>query len=146
MDPTFTIGKLSKTVGVNIQTVRYYERRRLLTPIARKPSGYRVYDEDACNRLHFIKNAQALGFTLHEIAELLSLRVNAGACCGDVLRKATKKLGQVEAKVKDLRVLAKTLRNLVNHCRARQPTTNCPILQGLEKERRSNDGDHKAKG
>src|SRR5713101_4209048 len=72
-----TIGQLAKEGGVNIETVRYYERLQLLTPTARKPSGYRLYSDDVVRRLRFIKNAQALGFTLEEIAGLLNLRVDS---------------------------------------------------------------------
>lgn len=79
MPARLTIGRLAKAVGVNIQTVRYYERLRLLGPSARRPSGYRIYGEDEERRLRFIKNAQALGFTLQEIAELLNLRVSVRA-------------------------------------------------------------------
>jgi len=139
-----TIGRLAKSAGVNIQTVRYYERRRLLTPSDRKPSGYRLYGDDAVRRLRFIKNAQALGFTLREIAELLNLRVTSTARCGDVRRKAQTKLAQVEAKVRDLRALARALKGLVQTCRAGQPTERCPILQTLEKqERRQSNGNRK---
>ena len=84
MAQEMTIGKLAKEVGVTIDTVRYYERLRLLTPTDRRPSGYRLYDGEALKRLRFIRNAQALGFTLHEIRELLNLRVSSIARCGDV--------------------------------------------------------------
>lgn len=76
MTTVLTIGRLAQTVGVNIQTIRYYERRRLLTPNKRRPSGYRLYDHEARRRLQFIKNAKALGFTLQEIGDLLDLRVS----------------------------------------------------------------------
>ncbi len=139
-----TIGQLAKTVGVNIQTVRYYERRRLLGPSARRPSGYRIYGEGEERRLRFIKNAQALGFTLHEIEELLALRVSSKARCGDVQRKAEAKLRHVEAKVRDLQSLATALRRLIRTCRAGQPTDRCPILQSLERnERKGNNGNRK---
>lgn len=128
-----TIGQLAKAVGVNVQTVRYYERRRLLGPSARRPSGYRIYGEDEERRLRFIKNAQTLGFTLHEIEELLDLQVSSKARCGDVQRKAEAKLKHVEAKVRDLQALARALRSLIRDCRAGQPTDRCPILQSLEK-------------
>ncbi len=134
MASALTIGKLAKAVGVNIQTVRYYERRRLLSPMARRPSGYRLYGDDALRRLHFIKNAQTLGFTLHEIAELLNLRVSSVARCGDVQRKAQTKLVQVEAKVRDLRALARALQGLIQTCRGGQPTERCPILKSMEDE------------
>lgn len=136
MTSELTIGKLAKAVGVNIQTVRYYERRRLLSPTARKLSGYRLYGDDALRRLRFIKNAQALGFTLHEIAELLNLRVISTARCGDVQRKAQAKLVQVEAKVRDLRALARVIRDLIKSCKAQQTTDHCPILKSLEEKRR----------
>lgn len=141
-----TIGQLAKSVGVNVQTVRYYERCRLLTPSDRKPSGYRLYDNEVIRRLRFIKNAQALGFTLREIADLLNLRVTSTARCGDVQRKAQTKLVQVETKVQDLRALARALKGLVQACRAGQPTERCPILKALEDERRVKMGSGKERG
>ncbi len=134
-----TIGELAKAVGVNIQTVRYYERLRLLSPSARRPSGYRIYGENEERRLRFIKNAQTLGFTLQEIAELLNLRVSTRACCGDVQRKAEGKLRCAEAKMKDLQALARALRNLIRTCRAGQPIEHCQILHHLEKDQVSSE-------
>lgn len=90
MASQLTIGQLAKSAGVHIQTVRYYERLHLLGPAARASSGYRLYGPEEERRLRFIKNAQALGFTLQEIAELLNLRVSSRARCGDVQRKAKK--------------------------------------------------------
>ena len=143
MASQFTIGQLAKSGGVHVQTIRYYEKRDLLSPSGRRASGYRVYDKEALKRLRFIKNAQALGFTLREIAELLNLRVSSRAQCGDVQRKAQAKLAGVEAKVRDLRALARALRSLIGVCDAGQPTNRCPILQTLEKERRSHDDNRK---
>ena len=145
MASAVTIGRLAKDVGVNIQTIRYYERLKLLAPTARMPSGYRLYGTAEVQRLRFIKNAQALGFTLQEIAELLNLRVNSAARCGDVQRRAQAKLAQVEAKVHDLEALARALKDLIRDCRAGQPTARCPILKCLEeKERRVTDGNRKS--
>ncbi len=143
MAQEMTIGKLAKEVGVNIETVRYYERRRLLTPTDRKPSGYRLYDGEALKRLRFIRNAQALGFTLHEIRELLNLRVSSSASCGDVQRKAQAKLKQVEEKIRDLQALGRPLRALIQACWVGQPTDRCPILRSFEGERRRTDGNRK---
>jgi len=134
MGAHLTIGRFAKAVGVNIQTVRYYERLKLVEPTVRKPSGYRLYDGASLKRLRFIKNAQALGFTLHEIAELLNLRVSSKARCGDVQRKAEAKLAHVEAKVRELQALARALRGLIRSCHAGQPTGQCPILTSLENE------------
>jgi MerR family mercuric resistance operon transcriptional regulator/MerR family gold-responsive transcriptional activator of gol and ges genes len=131
-----TVGQLAKEVGVNVQTLRYYERLKLLTPAARKSSGYRLYGPSEVTRLRFIRNAQTLGFTLHEIAELLSLRVSSTARCGDVQRRAQAKLQQVEAKVRDLRALARALRGLIQTCQAGQPTDRCPILEAMDEERK----------
>ena len=131
-----TIGQLAKTAGVNVQTVRYYERRKLLLPTSRMPSGYRLYSDEAPRRLRFIRNAQALGFTLREIAELLNLRVSSATRCGDVKRKARAKLAVVEERGRDLKALASALRSLIEACQAGQPTNRCPILKGIEDERR----------
>ncbi|SRR6266705_4711221 len=103
MTAEWTIGQLAKVVDVNVQTVRYYERLKLLGPSARWPSGYRIYGEHEERQLRFIKNAQALGFTLHESEGLLALRVRSKARCRHVQRKAEAKLRHVEAKVRDLR-------------------------------------------
>ncbi|MEW6247964.1 MAG: heavy metal-responsive transcriptional regulator [Nitrospirota bacterium] len=130
-----TIGQLAKVAGVNVQTVRYYERRKLLRPEDRKPSGYRLYGGDALKRLRFIKNAQALGFTLREIGELLGLTVRSTARCGDVQRRAEAKLAQVKAKVQDLQALARALDGLIRACRAGRPTDQCPILKSLEERK-----------
>lgn len=145
MASAVTIGGLAKAAGVNIQTLRYYERLKLLTPTARRPSGYRVYGDEASRRLCFIKNAQVLGFTLREIAELLNLRVSSKSQCGDVLPKAKAKLAQVEAKIQNLQALARTLRSLMRSCRVGQPTDPCPILKCLEeKARRMKDGNRRS--
>src|SRR2546427_12754599 len=131
-----TIGRLAKTIGVNVQTIRFYERRRLLSPTTRTPSGYRVYGVEEVRRLRFIRNAQALGFTLEEIAGLLNLRVDAAARCGDVQRRAQAKLAKVEGKLKDLEAMARVLKNLIRSCKAGQPTERCPILKSLESNQR----------
>ena len=138
--PGMTIGQLAKAVGVNLQTVRYYERRGLVVPMHRKESGYRIYGEEALQRLRFIRNAQQLGFTLKEIAELLSLRVSSTARCGTVQVKALTKLEQVQHKVRELQRLARALQELVQSCRVGETTDHCPILNSLEHERSASHG------
>ena len=132
MVSVWTIGKLAKAGGVNIQTIRYYERRKLLRPKAKRPSGFRLYDAAALRQLHFIKNAQSLGFTLHEVGELLNLRVNSVAQCRSVQRKAKAKLVQVKAKLKEIRALTHALQRLIQTCKAGKPTDRCQVLKGLE--------------
>jgi MerR family mercuric resistance operon transcriptional regulator/MerR family gold-responsive transcriptional activator of gol and ges genes len=129
-----TIGWLAKSAGVHVQTVRYYEKRKLLSPSGRRPSGFRIYSNEALSRLRFIRNAQKLGFTLREIGELLNLQVNTRARCGDVQRKAEIKLQCVEAKIKDLQTLVGALRGLIRTCRAGQSIDRCQILHHLERE------------
>lgn len=130
-----TIGQLAKAAGVHVQTVRYYERRRLLAASSRLPSGYRLYGEEELKRLRFIKNAQALGFTLREIEGLLNLRIESATRCREVQERASAKLATVEAKMRDLRALARALRTLIQACREGQPTDHCPILTSLENGR-----------
>lgn len=131
-----TAGKVAKAGGVNIQTVRYYERRRLLICDRRTDSGYRLYAPEAVRVLRFIKNAQDLGFTLDEVAKLLRLRVGHQAQCGAVRRQAEARLEVVHAKLAGLRAMERTLKRLVRTCVAKATTASCPILDCLEEERR----------
>ncbi|MEP6888945.1 MAG: heavy metal-responsive transcriptional regulator [Nitrospirales bacterium] len=129
-----TIGQLAMSAGVNIQTVRYYERLRLLAAEGRLPSGYRVYTQLSVRRLGFIKRAQGLGFTLKEIQGLLNLRVRTTARCADVRRSAQEKLKEVKSKVEDLKALARSLGRLIETCRSDQSTDRCSILKSLERD------------
>ena len=132
MGAELTIGRVATQAGVNIQTIRYYERRGLLIPDGRRESGYRFYDEEAIRKLRFIKNAQELGFTLREISGLLRLRVSHRARCGDVKRKAEAKLRDVRAKIAGLKAMDRVLRNLVKTCRNQATTEHCPILKSMD--------------
>ena len=138
MDTQWTIGKVAKIAEVNIQTVRYYERRGLVSPDAHKDSGYRLYGPEAAQKIRFIKNAQDLGFTLKEIAGLLRLRVSHRARCGDVKKKAGVKLQNVREKILSLKALEKTLLDLIRTCRSQATTNACPILKSLELNKKRN--------
>jgi MerR family transcriptional regulator, copper efflux regulator len=129
---TLTIGQVAAAAAVNIQTIRYYERRGLFTTPRRTPSGYRQYAEEAVTRLRFIKHAQELGFSLKEIEELLALRVRHGAACDPVERKARQKIELVERKIRHLERIRATLEQLAAACAARRPTDDCPILAALD--------------
>jgi MerR family mercuric resistance operon transcriptional regulator len=111
-----TIGELAGRAGVNIETVRYYERRGLLPEPPRTPAGYRLYGDDALWRLQFVARAKALGFTLAEIRDLLDSTATATA--DDVLRVAQVKLAEVARKVADLAALQSRLYRLVERCEA----------------------------
>ncbi|HYT81927.1 MAG TPA: MerR family DNA-binding protein [Gemmatimonadales bacterium] len=134
-----TIGQVATAAAVNIQTIRYYERRGLMAALRRTPAGYRQYAEDAVSRLRFIKHAQELGFSLKEIQELLGLRVRQAAACDAVERKARQKIGVVQRKIGDLQRMKRTLERLAAACAARRPTDDCPILEALEDH---GDADH----
>ncbi len=127
-----TIGQVANAADVNIQTVRYYERRGLVPTPRRTPAGYRQYAEDAVRRLRFIKHAQELGFSLREIQELLGLRVRHGAACDPVERKTRRKIEVVEQRISDLKKMKRTLERLAAACAARRPTDDCPILEVLD--------------
>lgn len=132
MDEQITIGKVARRAGVNIQTVRYYERRGLLLPSRRLGSGYRLYQEEAVRKISFIKNAQLLGFTLKEIGSLLRLRAGKTVRCDDVRRKAETHARDVQEKIARLRSIEKVLRALIRSCQRRASTETCPILRSLE--------------
>ena len=127
-----TIGQVAAAADVNIQTIRYYERRGLFAAPRRTPSGYRQYVQDAVSRLRFIKHAQELGFSLKEIQELLGLRVRHGAACDAVERKTRQKTELVQQRIRDLQRMKRTLERLAAACAARRPTDDCPILEALE--------------
>lgn len=132
MSKSLTIGKLAAAAGVGRETIRYYERKGLLEEPPRSEAGYRHYPLDAVDRLRFIRRAQELGFTLAEITELLGLRIDEVSACGAVEARARAKLSTVADKIDDLRRIGDALEGLVEKCEARQPTSDCPILEELE--------------
>jgi MerR family copper efflux transcriptional regulator len=129
-----TIGHLAKEAGVNLETVRYYERRGLLPRPPRSASGYRLFPADAARRLKFIRRAQELGFSLTEIRELSSLRVSRSTTSGDIRARAEAKIADIEAKIKSLDSIKKTLRKLTRVCDGCAPLAECPILESLDRE------------
>jgi Hg(II)-responsive transcriptional regulator len=126
------IGEAAARAAVNAQTLRYYERRGLLPAPARRRSGYREYDRGAVSRVRFIKHAQALGFTLDEIAGLLALRVDGKTACAQVEGRAEGAIGRIEKKITDLRRMRRVLTRLAAACRRQHLTGDCPILQALD--------------
>src|SRR5258707_838951 len=130
---SLTIGHLAREAGVNLETVRYYERRGLLPRPPRSASGYRLFSSDAARRLRFIRRAQELGFSLAEIQELLSLRMSPKAKGSDVQKRAEAKIVDIKAKIKSLEAMEKTLRNLTKLCAGCGPISECPILESLDK-------------
>lgn len=131
---SLTIGRLAKQAGVNLETVRFYERRGLLPRPPRSASGYRLFPAEAARRLKFIRRAQELGFSLAEIAELLSLRVSRRTTSAEIRARAEAKIADIEAKMRSLASIKKTLRKLTNVCDGCGPVAQCPILESLDGE------------
>lgn len=127
----FTIGQLARIAQVNVETIRYYERRGLIPEPPRSESGYRQYTQDVAMRIQFIKRAKELGFSLNEISELLSLQTGPDTNCGDIKARAEAKLVDIEAKIRDLERMKEVLSELVAVCVGSGPTSECPILQAL---------------
>jgi len=130
--PQFTISRLAEQGKVNLQTIRYYERQGLLKSGDRTGAGYRVYPPEAVLRIRFIKRAQELGFSLREIKELLSLRVDPGTTQVDIRERAQEKLADVQRKVKHLEAIRMSLIRLTDNCSGCGPLGECPILENLD--------------
>ena len=128
------IGQAAAGAGVNVQTVRYYERRGLLPIAQRSRSGYRKYGPEVIPRLRFIRRAQELGFSLEEIIALLDLRVDDGDVCTTVGAKTKEKIAGVEEKIKKLESIRTVLIELARACDEREPTGDCPILRALDED------------
>lgn len=126
-----TIGTLAEKAGVNLQTIRYYEKLDLLPEPKRSKSGYRLYDEEYSKHIKFVKNAQSLGFKLEEIKELVSVRYNPKALGKDVKQIIKKKIEEIENKVEELTETKKYLNELNNSCSGKMKSSCCPILSAL---------------
>jgi MerR family mercuric resistance operon transcriptional regulator len=126
----YSRGELSKRTGVNIETIRYYEQQKLVPEPARTSNGYRVYDIAHLKRLSFIKRCRELGFTLKEIAVLLALVDGEGYTCAEVLDLTITHLRDVEDKIRDLRKMQRTLKQMVSECDG-ELVPDCPIIDSL---------------
>ena len=127
-----SIGKLAEAAGVNIETIRYYQRRGLLEEPSKPLGGYRRYLPEQVKRLRFIKRAQALGFTLDEVGALLTL--DAACTCSETRALAVRKLALIEQKLADLAAMRQVLGKLVHKCDAGDGGAVCPIIDVLNRE------------
>lgn len=127
-----TRGELAKRAGVNTETLRYYEKKKLIAEPPRTLSGYRQYSEEAVVRIQFIKRSQDLGFSLREITELFALRVDSETACEDVRARAEAKLTDTKNKIQELLRIKGALQKMIASCDEREPTGECPILEALE--------------
>jgi len=132
---TYTIGQLAKASGVPTSTVRYYERRGLVWASARSAGNYRLYDEDALDRLQFVRSAQGAGFTLADITELLALKDQQGAPCAEVQALITVRLSEVVEKIEHLHAVEGMLGQWLKVCRDDQSSGRCSVIYGLEQSK-----------
>ncbi|MBA2412053.1 MAG: MerR family DNA-binding protein [Burkholderiaceae bacterium] len=128
LDASLTIGRLAQAADVGIETVRYYQQRKLL-PVPAARGSFRRYDAAAVNRIRFIKRAQQLGFSLDEIAQLL--RLQDGGERRAIRRISAARLAQIEAKLSDLKRMQRTLKHLVKACEGAGADRPCPIIETL---------------
>lgn len=132
-------GELAQRCDVNKQTIRFYERKGLLSASDTTAHNYKLYEHEDVRRVRFIKKAQGLGFSLDEIKDLLSLRASENTPCADVRQKAQIKLTDIAAKIRQLEAMQSTLKTLVEQC-GNTTISECPILDSLEmKEEGSNE-------
>lgn len=126
------IGEVAEGGGVNLQTIRYYEREGLLPEPPRTSSGYRMYSDDAVRRVRFIKRAQELGFSLKEIKELMALRFDSETSSVTVRERIQAKLSEVEDKMRALKAIKQALQRIACTCSGQGPVSECPILESLD--------------
>lgn len=128
------IGRVARELGLGAATLRYYERLGLLPRTPRTASGYRLYDRNAAQRLRFIRRAQALGFSLEQVAELLALHDNPRGTARQVKRLTEAKIADLEARIRDLEQMKRALQVLAKSCSGRGHVRECPILAALERD------------
>lgn len=124
------ISNAAKTVGLPTKTVRYYADIGLVAPISRSEAGYRQYDEASLRKLSFVKRARSFGFTVKECRDLLGLYEDTERSSADVRKIAKERLGDIEAKQRELQLLHDELSLLVKACKG-DNRPDCPILKGL---------------
>ncbi len=128
MNKPLTIGRIARTAGVNVETIRYYQRVGIVVEPAKPLDGYRTYSPDTVDRIRFIKRAQQLGFSLHEISELLEL---GDGHCDDVRHHAEEKRTIIDQQINDLQKMRETLDALIQACQCDGDTSHCPIVETL---------------
>ncbi len=129
MTDRMSIGQLAKAAGVNVETIRFYQRKGLLAAPPRPPGGIRRYHAADVTRLKFIKSAQRLGFSLDEVAELL--RLDDGAHCAEVSELASARLADVRVRIASLVRMEAVLSGLVRRCHEQHGTVSCPLIAAL---------------
>ncbi len=132
-----TIGQVARACGVGVETIRFYEREGLVPQPERPGVGFRRYPPDTTKRIIFIQRSKALGFSLREIRELLSLRVDSARSCNQVRKHAEAKITDIEDRIEILRGMRRALDKLIAACGSRSSTGECPIIEALEEGNRT---------
>ena len=127
-------GELAKQAGVNIEALRFSERKGLLPQPPRRASGYREYPPESPRLIRFIKRAQKLGFSRVDIKELLALQVQAGTTCAAVKGRAEHKIQDVRQKISDLKAIERALSKVTVSCSGRGPLSGCTLLENRDGE------------
>ena len=147
MERSFTIGELADAAGVGVETIRFYERQRLVPRPAKPGRGYRRYAAETLQCIEFIRRAKTVGFALDEIRELLELRAQPGAPCKAVRQRALAKRAAIDAKIHELEMLRQAVSRLLDACTGRVVVEQCSIVGALdgradrqEKRRRTTNG------
>lgn len=125
----FTIGALAKAADVNVETIRFYQRKGLLSKPEKPYGGIRRYSGEAVARVRFVKSAQRLGFSLDEVAELLAL--DDGTDCHKARKLAERKLAEIRERLSLLSHMEVALAGLVNSCHAQRGKVSCPMITNL---------------
>lgn len=129
---TLRSGELASRAGVHVETLRYYEQRGLLAEPGRSGSGYRAYPQEAVHTVRFIKRAQELGFTLTDIDELLKLAAGQPESCGEARALATRKIAELDAKIRTMQAMQRSLEELVRTCDRPPSGRKCPLLESIQ--------------
>lgn len=136
--------EVAEQAGVNVETLRFYERKGILAEPPRRASGYREYPPETVERVRFIKRAQELGFSLKEVQDLLDLRQMTRAKSDRVKRLAEAKVEEIDHKIRDLEAMKRSLTGLLRACDGRRTIASCPIIESLSGCPRCNSGKSEA--
>jgi Hg(II)-responsive transcriptional regulator len=125
-------GQVADQAGVNVETLRYYERRGLLREPRRRESGYRIYGPEAVRAVRFIKRAQELGFSLDEVESLLELSEGGPESCDAAQRLALRRVAELDRRIADLQAMRDSLGRLLATCSLPRAERECPLMQSMQ--------------
>ena len=131
MSKKLTISVIAKEIGINVETIRYYERIGLIAQPEKPETGYRTYNDEILKKLYFIKRAKKLGFSLNEISDIMVIG-NKG--CKETKEIASLKLQSINNKINDLKSISKTLEELIEACDSKSEYIGCPIFSAISKK------------